>query len=364
MTTFSKLSSAIFSTLIAVFFISCQKTEVQYIKTLSGKTITESDIDSFLDNQIDSLNIKGISIAIINNGKIVYHRAKGIADIYKNTHIDNETLFEVASLSKPVFASFVLKQVEKGLIALDTPLYKYLSYPDIEYDERYKLITARNVLCHSTGFPNWRWQNPDRKLDIKFIPGSQFSYSGEAYVYLAKVIAHVNNLNLSNLDSLFQQDIAEPLNLQHFHFAIDKYIANHLASAHDGDKIVYDSYWDRKNFHSPGGLYSESINYANFLISIMENKVLKEESISELLKNQIELPLDDYQRKELGNTHWTLGFGMKPLEKGAIYNHGGNNWGYTASFVFNKIEKFGYVFFTNANQCNDLTKNLEKILVQ
>jgi CubicO group peptidase (beta-lactamase class C family) len=69
--------------------------------------------------------------------------------------VNDQTLFEAASVSKPIFAYFVMRMVEKGLLNLDTPLYKYLPYPDIEHDDRYKLITARMVLNHTTGFPNW-----------------------------------------------------------------------------------------------------------------------------------------------------------------------------------------------------------------
>ena len=85
-------------------------------------------------------------------------------------------------------------------------------------------------------------------MDIKFTPGTKYSYSGEAYIYLSKVIAHINQLTLSNLDSLFQKEVAEPLHLKHAHFGINKYVANHLASAHDGAKIVYDNSWDRRFF--------------------------------------------------------------------------------------------------------------------
>ena len=86
------------------------------------------------------------------------------------------------------------------------------------------------------------------QMDIKFTPGTKYSYSREAYIYLSKVIAHINQLTLSNLDSLFQKEVAEPLHLKHAHFGINKYVANHLASAHDGDKIVYDNSWDRRFF--------------------------------------------------------------------------------------------------------------------
>jgi CubicO group peptidase (beta-lactamase class C family) len=71
------------------------------------------------------------------------------------------------------------------LLDLDTPLYKYLSHSDIEDDARYKLITARIVLCHKTRFPNWR-TNYTGKLKIEFTPGTIFSYSGEGYNVFSK----------------------------------------------------------------------------------------------------------------------------------------------------------------------------------
>lgn len=202
---------------------------------------------------MDSLNIKGISIAIINDGKVVYHMADVIANIETMKKVNDQTLFETASISKPVFAWFVMKQVEKGLIELDMPLYKYLPYPDIENDDRYKLITSRMVLSHTSGFPNWRWFNPDQKLDIKFQPGEKFSYSGEGYLYLSKVVAHLNKLTLSNLDSLFQREVAEPLQMNHAGFVMNKYIENHLANAHVGDSIVYADYYDRTQFSAARG---------------------------------------------------------------------------------------------------------------
>ena len=78
--------------------------------------------------------------------------------------MDENTLFEAASVTKPVFSFAVQRLAERGVIDLDKPLYLYLPYPDIEYDERYKLMTARHVLTHRTGFPNWRWMNEDGKL--------------------------------------------------------------------------------------------------------------------------------------------------------------------------------------------------------
>ena len=96
----------------------------------------------------------------------------------------------------------------------------------------------------------------------------------------------------------------------------------------------------------------------------MENHGLHEESMNEMLSPQIELPDDNYSRTNFGITNWTLGFARKSSNYGAIYMHGGNNWGYTASFLLNKENKFGYVFFTNSNQCNELSKKVMNFLVQ
>jgi CubicO group peptidase (beta-lactamase class C family) len=326
------------------------------IKTLSGNEITMAEMDKFLKNQMDSLNIKGLSIAVINDAKVVYHRTLGFSDIDSQKKVDEHTLFEAASLSKPVFAYFVMKMVENGVLDLDTPLYKYLPCPDIEQDDRYKLITARIVLNHTSGFPNWRSNNPDGKLNITFTPGTKYSYSGEGYVYLAKVITHLTSRDLSNLDSLFQQEISMPLNLNHAHFGMSDYVAKHLASGYDGNKTVSDRSWDRTLFNPACGLHTEAMSYANFLIAIMQDKGLKKESINEMLKEQVQLPDDANDRKFNGITEWSLGFGRKPSIYGINYMHGGNNSGYTSTFMFNKDNKFGYVFFTNFSQHNWLNE--------
>lgn len=126
------------------------------VRTPGVNNISDAALDNFIAEQMASLQLPGLSVAIINDGKIVYQRALGQANMETNSIVKEGSIFEAASLSKPVFSGFVLKMAEQGKLNLDTPLYKYLPYPDIENDERYKLITARMVLTHKTGFPNWR----------------------------------------------------------------------------------------------------------------------------------------------------------------------------------------------------------------
>jgi len=182
-----------FTLIILIFtisFISCAQNNA-VIQTIDDGEVSSFDLNNFITRQIDSLKVEGLSIAIIRNNKIIYIKGFGYKNSLTKEKVTSETVFEAASLSKPVFAYFVLKQVEKGLLDLDKPLYKYLPLKEIENDERHKLITARMILCHTSGLPNWRNQEPDGKLKILFDPNSKYGYSGEGYQYLKDVLCHI-----------------------------------------------------------------------------------------------------------------------------------------------------------------------------
>jgi len=332
------------------------------IHTSRGKEISTAEMDQFLNRQMDSLQIPAMSIAFINHRKIVYQRTLGTADISSGKKVNDQSLFEAASLSKPVFAYFVMKMVEKGILDLDKPLYKYLPFPEIAHDKRYKLITARMVLDHTTGFPNWRWyDDPDPKLKVKRgdmymlnSPGV-FGYSGEGYHWLGKVVAHLNGLTLVSLDSLFQREVAVPLKMKHSYFSWNDYIGLHKVTGYKDGK-VFDKKWpnappdeDSTVFGSASTLHTSAVDYANFLIAILENKGIKKESIDEMLKMQSKIPKE--HESNWGEIKgWGLGFAMEPTDHGIRYSHGGDNGGFQAGFMFYKKEKNGCVYFVNCDK--------------
>jgi hypothetical protein len=125
--------------------------------------------------------------------------------------------------------------------------------------------------------------------------------------------------------------------------------------------VVYEPS-DKFSFHPAGGLYSEPMDFAKFLIAVMKNKILTKESQDEMLKEQVQLDSSS-RRTHPGVTAWGLGFAISPTKYGTNYSHGGNNWGYTGSFVLNREKKFGFVFFTNTDQVNQLKQNLLSFLV-
>ena len=351
----------ILTAIIISSFVSC--TPKSNIETLNGSEIETVSLTQFIEKQMDSLAVVGMSIAIINDAKVVYHRSFGFANIQDSVKVDNNTIFEAASLSKPFFAYYTMKLVEQGLLDLDTPLYKYLPYSDIEDDERYKQITARMVLCHSTGFPNWRFYYPENKLFIQFNPGTDFRYSGEGYVYLGKVIAHLKNIKYNKLDFDIQNTVCKPLGIKHAYFGKCKYIANNKATGYIDGKTA-DEMWDRTAFNSAASLHTNAQDYAKLLIAIMTEDGLNHENISEFLKEQIKLPDDNPLKTEYGFDSWALGIGIKKITDYTYFAHGGENFNFQSYFIFNPKNNNGYVFFTNCNKGLDFNNRFEKFMLE
>ena len=154
-------------------------------------------IPEFLDQLVPRLmaiyKVPGVSIAGIENRQIAWDRQYGVLHAGSEKKVDRNTLFEACSMSKPVLAYLALKLVEQNRLDLDRPLIQYLDKPYLNDQPLHERITARMVLSHTSGFPNWRpggWQSGN-PLIVEFEPGTQFSYSGEGFLYLQRVIEHI-----------------------------------------------------------------------------------------------------------------------------------------------------------------------------
>jgi CubicO group peptidase (beta-lactamase class C family) len=311
------------------------------------------EFEQQIKKAMDSLQVQGMSVAIINNGKIVFNKGYGVTNNLSNKKVTTSTFFEAASLSKPVFAFFALKLAKEGKLDLDKPLFEYLAADNIA-DERYKKITTRMVLSHTTGLPNW---SEGEKMQLQSEPGKQFSYSGEAYLYLSKVIAVLSKTSQKNLDTVFQHEVAKKLKLTDFHFVITPKVAQALADGYQKKKYVKDER-DRNAFDPAGGLFANTTNYSKFLIYLMNNKLNYSDMFEPVISLDQHSPIKEY----FGVDSWTLGLAVIKLSGAINYWHGGNNLGYTSSFMINLEKKFGYVYFTNEDQCNDMKQIVENIL--
>jgi CubicO group peptidase (beta-lactamase class C family) len=186
-------------------------------------------IDAEVSKIMTRTHANGMAVAVVDHGKVGYVHAYGIRNA-KGDPLTTDTVMYGASLTKTVFAYTVMQLVDRGKINLDSsikddldkplPSYgpdpvfpdKYGPYQDLAGDPRWEKITPRMCLTHSTGFSNFWFIEPDRKLHIHFEPGTRFSYSGEGFILLQFVIEHgreaqglgldVGELTKANFDSL------------------------------------------------------------------------------------------------------------------------------------------------------------------
>ena len=338
--------------------------------SINGNMIKIDALDSFLKHQMDSLNIPGLSFAYINNDKIVYSKNLGVVNTKTKEPVTNKTLFDAASISKTVFSFFAMQMVDKGLLNLDTPLYKYLKNPDIAYDKRYKKITARMALSHTTGFPNWRYLNdkgqydPNGKLRIEFKPGTQYRYSGEGFKYLAQVIAHILNTDMNGLQEKMTALLFNPLAMGESGFVWNNYLEKYRADGHINGKPNKGWSINLKDpdFNAAASLQTNAVAYGNFLSALINGKLLSKNSHREILKIQSSRP----KTGKKPGVNYGLGIIIDNTNYGTNYAHSGNNGSSTSQYFFNKKHKSGYVFFTNTEnkQTRVLDANLKRFLLK
>lgn len=150
-------------------------------------------IDAKVRSVMAQTHAKGLAVAIIDNGRPKYVQAYGVRND-KDDPLTVDTVMYGASLTKPVFAYTVMRLAGQGRIGLDTPIAKSLPKPLPAYggkeivnryadwsvlDERWRKLTPRIFLTHSTGFANFGFLEPDGKLKFHFDPGSRYAYSGD-----------------------------------------------------------------------------------------------------------------------------------------------------------------------------------------
>lgn len=160
--------TSVFNPVLLLLFVglaSPAAAQVNAISQLNGSQIGTAEIDQAVKRLMDAAHVQGLGLAILNNHKTVLVKSYGFKNKPQNTLLDTATIVYGASFSKAVFGYLMMKLVQEKLIDLDRPLYQYLKKPlpdyayfaDLKNDERWKLITARMCLSHTTGLPNVRW---------------------------------------------------------------------------------------------------------------------------------------------------------------------------------------------------------------
>jgi CubicO group peptidase (beta-lactamase class C family) len=148
------------------------------VTRLDASKISPSRIDTAVARLMEAAHVTGVGIAILNDDKVVYLKTYGIRDKERHLPMTPDSVMTAASLTKPAFTAMVMQLVHERTVELDKPVYEYLpkllteypAYKDLADDQRYKQITMRMLLDHTSGFPNWRRFTDDQKLKIYFPP--------------------------------------------------------------------------------------------------------------------------------------------------------------------------------------------------
>jgi len=287
---------------------------------------------------MEKANIPGLSMAVIRNGKIFWSGSFGVRNRETNEPVDENTIFEAASITKTITAAAALKLVERGELDLDKSLAEYLPYPKLAGDERYKKITARHVLTHTTGLPNW-----GNRLTRE--PGELYGYSGEGFLYLGRTIAKITGMSL---EEFAKKEIFEPLGMSRTSYVWNDLYAENISAGHDRHGFAS----QRGRSTEPNGgasLLTTALDYATFLCSIMNNQVLEQKTINMMLTPHVRVTKRRDPEHELDeHVSWGFGWGIQPGKKENGFWHWGDNGELRAYTVSYRERKEGLVFFANS----------------
>lgn len=291
----------------------------------------EKDIPVLMNEAI----IPGMAAALIENGRLVWTGSYGVRNSSTGNPVTAATIFEAASLSKVVAAYGVLKLVDEGRLNLDQPLIKYLGNNYEVEDERVQFITARMVLSHSGGFPNWRPEGG--KLTVLFQPGQKFQYSGEGFVMLSKVAELITG---TEFNTYIKKTVFEPLGMASSSFNWETPFDSLLVYRHDwlGKPSRR---WEGHGVNAAASLRTTIEDYSKFLIALMNGKGLKPATWQAMLSPQIKV-------NDSSQVAWGLGVGLEITPAGKYAWHWGDQGDSKCYFTADLEKKNAILYFTNS----------------
>ncbi|RZK31046.1 MAG: class A beta-lactamase-related serine hydrolase, partial [Hymenobacter sp.] len=221
---------------------------------------------------------------VYTKGKIVEAYNLGVREVGTSQPVTAATTFEAASLGKEMLSYITLRLHDRHLLDLDKPLLHYHAYPRLQGQARAARITARMVLAHTTGLPNWA-ENPTSPgwktsaLTLKYAPDSCWNYSGEGYAFLQKTL---ENITGKPLETLATEEIFKPLGLKNSSFMWRESFAATASAGHDGagKPLPIDHFSEPNAGYS---LYATAADYSRFLQAFRTGKGLRSATTQLLL---------------------------------------------------------------------------------
>lgn len=331
--------------------------------TISIKSANELDsivaeIDGQLSEKTDK-NIPGVVIALIENGEVYYQKAFGFKNRKTQEVMSVDTVFQVASISKSVFALAIMKLMEEGQIDIDSPIESYLTQwklPESKYNSNE--VTARKILTHSAGLSvhGYPGYNPKKELPsieqslsnrfrvkLKNEPGKIWKYSGGGYTILQLALENITGQSLSEY---MKDTILKEMGMTKSSYDYNYIMNNDLAKPYNRLGVEIPNYLYTEK--AAAGLYTTVIDLAQMIIEIMRcynnidnNSVISRETLELIINSQMEI--DKETSMGMGFFIFNIGNGVK------TYGHSGGNRGWRAHYEFSLEKNSGIVVLTNSD---------------
>jgi len=291
---------------------------------------------------MERAGVTGLQLVYVDSGEVALKAALGMADSEAGTAVTDQTVFEAASLSKPVFAYAVLRMADRGEWDLDQPLWAILEYERLAHDERAKQLTTRHVLTHTTGLPNWG----GTPLEFIADPGEKWGYSGEGFVYLQRAVEARTGLTL---EEIAQREVLAPLGMTSTHYVWVGPYDSLSAIPHRelGDPV---SKRRPETGNAAASLHTTATDYARFVTAIMNGEGLDPATHAAMLTpaTNVSGAGQGYSAEAGEYVAWGLGWGLQDGRRGPSFWHWGDNGGFRCFVVAYPEHGDALVYFTNS----------------
>lgn len=349
----------------------------QTIKRIDGSKITADSLNAKIEYLMKVANVSGVAVSVFNDNKPIFSKTYGLANVQKNIPFQQSSVMYGASFAKTVFAYVAMQFIQEKVIDLDKPLVEYLTkplpdykipgwrrgYQDLKDDDRYKKITARMCLTHTTGFPNWRWFEADKKLRFKFDPGTRYSYSGEGLYLLQFVIEQVTG---KDYETISQERVFKPLGMTNTSQVWQPRFDSNICYGHNAKGEPYELMkWKEA---SAGGSMSTTLeDFTKFYTALISSKGLSKKSFTAMTSTQVRIrsksqfgPLSKIDSTDNDNIQlgYGLGVGVFKTPFGRAFFKEGHDDGWGHYSICFPDKKIAIVIMTNNDNGESIFKEL------
>jgi CubicO group peptidase (beta-lactamase class C family) len=341
------------------------------ISNLVPNFVTTETEGMRLDDRLAHYNVPGVSIAVIDEGNIAWARGFGLRDVSTKASVEAITLFQAASISKPVAAVAALKLVEQRKLNLDQDVNEKLTrwrVPESPFTATEK-VTLRRLLSHSagltvSGFPGYvagtpiptakqilEGTAPANTPAVKafYPPKSKVEYSGGGFTVVQQLLMDVSG---ASFEKLLEDELLKPLNMRESAFSqpLASALEARAASGHNAKAEVIAGRYRTHPELAAAGLWTTPADLARFAIDVQRaiagqpNTLLSPAMAREMLSVQA--------------WPYGLGFVLEGEDESARFSHRGSNAGFQCILIGFKARGAGVVIMSNGDNANGLIQEI------